>query len=134
MVPSARGTMANPPIDRAAVLQKINAAFTARDARYNAKRQDHWDGLEELNSRMNALIAAHIPRPISQQISLEAQWLINYTDDWDRAAATLQRFQASLSDPGQKVEQQPDGSMGPAARNFTESSSRLLTFCSRILS
>ena len=110
--------MANPPIDRAPILAKINAAFIARDPGYIAKRQDHRDRLEDLNSRMNALITAHQPRPVSQQISLEAQWLINYTDDWDRAAATLHRFEASLADANQNIDQQPDGSCGPGCTEF----------------
>jgi len=110
--------MANPPIDRAPALAKINAAFIARNPDYIAKRQSLRDTLEDLNSRMNALIAAHQPRPVSQQISLEAQWLINYTDDWDRAAATLHRFEASLADENQNIDQQPDGSCGPGCTEF----------------
>src|SRR5205823_883503 len=110
--------MANPPIDRPPVLAKINVAFTARDFDYNAKRQNHRDGLEELNSRMNALIAAQQPRPVSEQISREAQWLINYTDDWQRAGATLRRFETSLREASQKIDQQPDGSMGPGCTEF----------------
>lgn len=110
--------MSNGPIDRKPVLEKINAAFTARDSKYNDRLEDLRGGLEELNSRMDALIATGNPRPISEQISLEAQWLINYTDDWVRASGTLQRFERSLGETGQKLVQQPDGSWGPGCTEF----------------
>lgn len=110
--------MSNGPIKRKDVLKRINAAFVARDPRYNDIRSDLRGGLEELNSRMDALIAAGYPIPVSQQISLEAQWLINYTEEWDRAAATLQRFQQSLAATDQALSQQDDGSWGPGCTEF----------------
>src|SRR6185295_6156158 len=54
----------------------------------------------------------------SQQISLEAQWLINYTDDWARADQTLDRFEASLDQGNAPYEQQPDGSWGVGCTEF----------------
>ena len=110
--------MANAPIDRGPVLEKINAAFTARDAGYDATWPGYTARLELLNKRMNALIAAHTSLPISQQISLEAQWLIHYTDDWTRAAATLDRLEASLGGGNQPFVQQPDGSWGAGCTEF----------------
>jgi hypothetical protein len=110
--------MANPPIDRAPVLAKINAAFVTRDPNYNSIRAGHSARLERLNKRMNALIRARTLLPVSQQISLEAQWLINYTDEWARVGDTLDRFEQSLGGGAQKLEQQPDGSWGSGAREF----------------
>ena len=110
--------MANAPIDRGPVLEKINAAFTARDAGYDATWPRYTARLELLNKRMNALIAAHAVLPISQQVSLEAQWVIHYTDDWARAAATLDRLEASLGGGNQPFVQQPDGSWGAGCTEF----------------
>jgi hypothetical protein len=110
--------MANAPIDRGPVLEKIDAAFTARDAGYDTTWPGYTARLELLNKRMNERIAAHAALPISQQISLEAQWLINYTDDWARATATLDRLEASLGGGNQPFEQQPDGSWGAGSTEF----------------
>jgi len=110
--------MANAPIDLPPVMAKINAAFTAKDPAYNRIRAGHRARLERLNKQMNALIQAHAQLPISQQTSLEAQWLINYTDDWDRAGATLDRFETSLSGGNQPFDQQSDGSWGAGCTEF----------------
>ena len=83
--------MANKPIDLPPVMAKIRSAFIARDSDYLSKKWALGGRLEELNARMDKLIATPLKLPISQQISLEAQWLINYTDDWTRARATLLR-------------------------------------------
>ena len=104
--------MANKPIDLPPVMAKIRAAFIARDPDYLPQKWSLAGRLEELNARMNALIGTPLKLPISQQISLEAQWLINYTDDRERAKATLDRLEASLTAKEQPLLQQDDGSWG----------------------
>jgi hypothetical protein len=118
--------MANKPIDLPPVMAKIRAAFIARDEdRDVSPDQDYlstkWrlgGRLEELNARMNQLIATPFALPISQQISLEAQWLINYTDDWARATETLDRLETSLTPANQSLLQQDDGSYGSGCTEF----------------
>jgi hypothetical protein len=114
--------MANKPIDLPPVMAKIRAAFIARESeRGQEYLNTKWalgGRLEELNARMNTLIATPLQLPISQQISLEAQWLINYTDDWARATATLDRLATSLIPENQLLLQQEDGSRGPGCTEF----------------
>ena len=110
--------MANEPIDLPPVMAKIRAAFKARDTDYLGRKWDRGGRLEELNARMNKLIAAQLKLPVSQQISLEAQWLINYTDDWDRAKTTLDWLEESLQPKDQPLCQQDDGSWGPGCTEF----------------
>jgi|SRR6185437_2594222 hypothetical protein len=110
--------MANKPIDLPPVMAKIRSAFIARDSDYLSKKWALGGRLEELNVRMNTLIATPLNLPVSQQISLEAQWLINYTDDWTRARATLDRLDGSLVPKDQPLVQQDDGSCGPGCTEF----------------
>ena len=110
--------MANKPIDLPPVMAKIRAAFVARDTDYLSKKWGLGGRLEELNARMNKLIATPLALPVSQRISLEAQWLINYTDDWGRAASTLDLLEASLTPKNQPDVQQDDGSMGQGCTEF----------------
>ncbi len=110
--------MTNKPIDLPPVMANIRSAFIARDPDYLPKKWGLGGRLEELNARMNQLIATSFQLPISQQISLEAQWLINYTDDWTRATATLDFLEASLAPKNQPLLQQGDGSWGPGCTEF----------------
>jgi hypothetical protein len=110
--------MANKPIDLPPVMAKIRAAFVARDPDYLSQKRALGGRLEALNDRMNTLIATPLKLPVSQQISLEAQWLINYTDDFARATATLDRLETSLTANDQPLPQQDDGSWGPGCTEF----------------
>ena len=110
--------MANEPIDLPPVMAKIRAAFIARDKDYLSKKWGLGGQLEELNARINKLIATPFKLPVSQRISLEAQWLINYTDDWGRAQSTLDLLEASLAPKDQPDLQQDDGSMGQGCTEF----------------
>lgn len=110
--------MANEPIDLPPVMAKIRAAFVSRDKDYLSKKWGLGGRLEELNARMNKLIATPFKLPVSQRISLEAQWLINYTDDWGRAQSTLDLLEASLTPKNQPDVQQEDGSMGQGCTEF----------------
>jgi hypothetical protein len=106
--------MANAPIDRPPVMARVNAAFCARHADYNDRHDGFRGRLAELNARLDALIRARRVLPASEQMALEAQWLINYSDDWDRAQATLDRLDKSLAGPDQPaLAQQADGSWAP---------------------
>lgn len=105
--------MASTPIKRDELLKKIKADFRSRDSAYDAKR----DTASLRLANLGLLVNAHF-QPVSEQIVLEAQWLINYTDDWPRAAATLDRLQSSLGVPQQPLVQDPDGSWGPGCREW----------------
>jgi hypothetical protein len=108
--------MANPPIDLEPVMDGINAAFTNRSRYYNFKRGWRSTRLAQLNKRLTALHKVETRQ--SQQISLEAQWLINYTDDWARADRTLDWFETSLDQGNKPYGQQPDGSWGVGCTEF----------------
>jgi hypothetical protein len=69
-----------------------------------------------LNRELDRIAAKHVTLPKSRQIALEAQWLINYTDDWRRADETLDWLEASLHEGNQPLDQQPDGSWAPGCK------------------
>src|SRR5215469_7310861 len=108
--------MANPPIDRAPVLARINHAFTRRNAFYSYHQGRRSRRLDRLNRELDRIAAKHVTLPKSRQIALEAQWLINYTDDWRRADETLDWLEASLHEGNQPLDQQPDGSWAPGCK------------------
>ncbi|HTR86340.1 MAG TPA: hypothetical protein VMI56_17800 [Reyranella sp.] len=116
--------MAANTIDLPQVMAKIRTAFEKRNKLYRTTKWSYGGRLEELNARMSKLIAdTHLKLPVSQQISLEAQWVINYSDDWQRADDTLKRLAASLdkaasSNASETLDQQDDGSWGPGATEF----------------
>ncbi len=111
--------MANPPIDRDELKKKINAEFQARDPAYPGKAAALGDRLDRLNKTLGACLDLHHVLPASQQMALEAQWLINYTDDWARATATLDRLEASLGGDDQPpLAQGVDGSWAPGCREW----------------
>jgi hypothetical protein len=111
--------MANPPIDRDDLKPKINAEFQARDPAYSSKATTLGNRLTRLNTTLQACLDAHHILPASQQMALEAQWLINYTDDWARATSTLDRLEASLGGDDQPpLAQGVDGSWAPGGQEW----------------
>jgi hypothetical protein len=108
---SCKGAIvANPEIDRNPVMARIDYAFTLRNLFYEFHQQRRTKRLDKLNKQMASIAAKGVALEKSRQASLEAQWLINYTDDWKRADETLDRFEASLHEGSQPPLQQPDGS------------------------
>lgn len=100
-------------------MAQVNAAFCARHSDYNDRHDAFRHRLDVLNTRLDALIRARRSLPASQQTSLEAQWLINYTDDWTRAQATLDRLARSLDGSEQPpLAQQADGSWAPGCTEW----------------
>ncbi len=103
----------NPFIDRDDILAKIRAAFTARDAQYPARRAELKKRLAPLAANLEHLQASGHPMNCVDQIRLEVQWLLNYRDEWDRAARRIDDLEKSLTDPGQPAATQgEDGSWG----------------------
>jgi hypothetical protein len=109
--------MANLPVDRKEVMAKVNHAFTRRHLFYKYEQARRSRRLDRLNKEKDRISHKGVALPKSDQISLEAQWLINYTDDWARADKTLDRLESSLHEGNQPDEQQPDGSW---ATGYTE--------------
>jgi len=111
--------MANSPIDRDDLKPKINAEFLARDPAYSSKAAALGNRLTRLNATLQACLDAHHILPASQQMALEAQWLINYTDDWPRATSALDRLEASLGGDDQPpLAQGVDGSWAPGCQEW----------------
>jgi len=76
-------------LDREDVLAEIRTAFTKRDAQYAARRAELKKALAPLVQRLDQLQAAGNPMTCADQIRLEAQWLLNYRDDWNRASQRI---------------------------------------------
>ena len=102
--------MANRPVDRKEVMAKVNHAFARRNLFYKYEQGRRIRRLDTLNKKKDRIAHKGAALPKSDQISLEAQWLINYTDDWVRADKTLDWLESSLHEGNQSDEQQPDGS------------------------
>ena len=100
-------------LDREDVLAQIRAAFTARDAQYAVRRAELKKTLAPLAARLDQLQAAGHPMTCADQIRLEAQWLLNYRDDWNRASQRIDDLVKSLADTAQPAPvQDDDGSWG----------------------
>src|SRR6266568_3614354 len=103
----------NPFIDRDDILAKIRTAFTARDGQYSARRAELKKRLAPLATNLEQLQASGHPMNCADQIRLEVQWLLNYREDWDRAARRIDDLEKSLADTGQPAATQgEDGSWG----------------------
>ena len=107
-------------IRRENILDKIQKAFVERDDGFVDKKQKHKDRLASLTDRMDGLLKkgkkGH-PMPWSEQIKLEADWLLNYTDDWPRVDRRLDDLEASLTQKQpDHLTQGADGSWGPAIK------------------
>ncbi len=100
-------------VDREDVLAQIRAAFTARDAQYPERRAELKKRLAPLAARLEQLQASGHPMICADQIRLEAQWLLNYRDDWNRASQRIDDLEKSLADTEQHgPAQDDDGSWG----------------------
>jgi hypothetical protein len=104
-------------ITREYLLDKINAAYGARDLLYRVKKDSRslrWEKLWNMVQERT--------QPVSVQRLLEAKWLINYTDDWTRADSILNRVEVDGTAPQGPLSQDADGSWGPG---YTEPYHRL---------
>ena len=102
-------------IRREDILAKIKKAFTQRDSGFADKKQVRKDRLAAIAAKMDALLKKKKHLPWSEQIYLEADWLVNYTDDWSQADQRLYDFEASLTQKQpERLTQGDDGSWGPA--------------------
>src|SRR6266702_2185233 len=103
----------NPFIDRDDILTKIRAAFTARDPHYAARRAELKQRLAPLAATLEHLQASGHPMNCADQIRLEVQWLLNYREDWTRAARRMDDLEKNLVDTEQPAAtQSDDGSWG----------------------
>jgi hypothetical protein len=101
-------------VKRQDILERIKAEFRKRDPDYDKRRGVLQDRLGSLNAVIDRLTDLKASIATSEQIALEAQWLINYGDDWARATATLDRLEISLGNAGQPpLGQGVDGSWAP---------------------
>ncbi len=104
----------NPFIDRDDVLGEIAAQWTARHADYAENRRKLKKRLGDLEAQLLGKQDAQHPMACSEQILLEAGWLLNYRDDWEHAKKRLDTLEASLGNTNQPaLSQGDDGSWGP---------------------
>jgi hypothetical protein len=103
----------NPFLDRDDLLTKIRAAFVARDSHYPDRRAALKGQLKPLADRLDQLQKQGHPMVCAEQILLEAQWLSNYRDDWDRAAQRIADLTQAVAKPDDDRPMQDDeGSWG----------------------
>jgi hypothetical protein len=106
--------MATKLFQRQDILERIKREFRKRDAQYDNRRGILQTRLGALNSTVDRLTDLKASISTSEQISLEAQWLINYTDDWARATTALDRLEITLGNASQpSLVQGVDGSWAP---------------------
>jgi hypothetical protein len=105
--------MAIKPVSRDTIVGSITKDWEFRDPLYRLKRETVRARMTDLSNRMD-------PRsqPISEQIALEAGWVSNYTDDWPRTSALLDRLEASLAAASQPIVQGADGSWAPGCTEW----------------
>ena len=100
-------------LDREDVLGRIRKEFERRNPGYAAERKRLKGLVQPFAEELDRLQAAGHPMTCSEQILLEAQWLLNYTDDWARAQRRLSDLEASLAQVDQPgPHQATDGSWG----------------------
>jgi hypothetical protein len=98
---------------RGSILDRIAQAFRQRDPYYDAR----WTPLDvrrrKFSKALDQLIKQGHPMECALQHLYEAKWLINYTDDWARAATALDECEKSLQKVDQpRMSQGVDGSWG----------------------
>ena len=89
--------------------------FEAFDPHYQERRQHYAKRLEALETRIAGEQAAGNTLQCSEQLYLEAKWLLGYTANWDALEDKLERIERSLQDKSQNFasEQSPvDGLWG----------------------
>jgi hypothetical protein len=113
MVEQPTSTVKNPYLDREDVLGEIRAAFASRDPSYDDRRYSLSQRLRSLNEQLAQQQRKGHAMACAEQIALEAQWLLNYREDWPRAARRIERLAQYLADPPQGGPRpDPDGSWG----------------------
>src|SRR5476649_38865 len=108
--------MPTKPVSKKDILALINKDWKTRDQGYDLKKAALEARLKDLNTKFQ-----EDKRPVSFQMSLEAGWLLNYTDDWPRLSAALDRLEASLAEtasPLTPAAQCADGSWGPGCTEW----------------
>jgi hypothetical protein len=117
-------------VDRDNVPRQIQHEFVSADSSYVKRRKGLWKWLTPLAVEVDTLLEQGRTVDCSQQHRLEAQWLLNYTADWDRAETTLKCLEDSLRNHNQApLSQDPDGSWAIAAQNSIENSSQRSAHC-----
>jgi hypothetical protein len=104
-------------IRREDILGRILRAFVQRDDDYAAKKQSRKDRLDALTEQLDDRLKAGMPRPWSEQIQLEANWLLGYSDDWPSLDRRLDDLAASLTQTQpDRLTQGDDGSWAPEVK------------------
>jgi hypothetical protein len=110
----ARATMRADYVDRADILSMIHDAFMKRNPDFDKSKKQRKIKYGELIETLRDLQHGGKTMPCSEQISLEAKWRLNYTDDWAHVDRRLSDLEASLDLPQPNdLQQQADGSWGP---------------------
>ena len=78
--------------------QMIDAQFHQFDPNYSEDATKRQKELHRLSDKLAAAEAAGLHLHCSQQLFLEAKWLLNYTAFWDRLDEKLARLELSLDD------------------------------------
>jgi hypothetical protein len=100
-------------IDRENVLAKIRKEYVKADPDFKATKARLWKRLAPLAKRADELEQAGHRVDCSQQHSREAQWLLNHTADWARAATVIKALRESLKCKDQPpLKQDAGGSWG----------------------
>ena len=101
-------------LDREDILDMIRQAWVKRNPGFTPSKKKRKERNRLLIKRLRDLQTADAPMQTSEQISLEAAWLINHTDNWTKVDAKLDQLEASLAitQPKELV-QQSDGGWGP---------------------
>lgn len=93
-------------------LSNIDQEFLRRHDDYITERDKRQKRFDEIDEDF-AKLAKHHAMPCSEQHSLEAQWRINYSDEWQQVDKDLDTFAQSLKNTEQKpLEQDAEGSWG----------------------
>ena len=104
---------------RGTILERIAQAFRQRDPYYDVRWQPLDVRRRKLNKALDDLIKHGHPMECALQHFYEAKWLINYTDDWARAATALDECEKSLQNVDQpRLRQGPDGSWGTCCNEW----------------
>ncbi|MEK1853007.1 MAG: hypothetical protein AAAC48_14345, partial [Phyllobacterium sp.] len=101
--------------DKVDMRDVIVREFEAFDPHYRERRQHFSERLEALETRLASEQAAGNTLQCSEQMYLEAKWLLGYTANWHALEDKLERIERSLQDKSQNFasEQSPvDGFWG----------------------
>ena len=103
----SRGSADDAPRNSGAeITAMIRADFVRYDSHYEERKTSFGSRLHSLAQELAALQASGNDMPCSTQIYLEAQWLFQYTADWEQLDQKLNKLKESLGNRDQSFAQQ----------------------------